>query len=410
MAGKRLQSIRSHRRLVSIAHGGLMKRSILATVDVAARGGCAVLLTLFLMTVNVLAQTNLGQGVRPYDSIDGGPLDSISLTTGGLSLHIPLVSFPQRGDLDLSFAIRASNKQWWIKPPTISKKTGEPSGSFLWQPAANSGAQIVSSTDWLIQTSYSVEGCEGCQTTYDWSQGVSSPDGDVHPLGAGSGTTAPTYPLRSLDATGLLHPNAQTVIMPNGTRYSYAVTGTGNTAGPNGDKGGVQANTITDANGNRVTIDSSGWTDTMGRFLPGSGSGSFTGVRPGVSTTDLTNCPSGTASALLWSVPGIGGANRTFKFCYSAISLATQFNPGSAPIDYSGTLSLLTAVVFPNLTQCTFSYDNYGNVSRFVLPTGGSISYTYTLAPAATVLTSQTPSVARRTVHDNHGTPSVWNN
>src|SRR5437762_7541429 len=128
-----------------------MKRSILATVDVAARGRCAVLLTLFLVTVNVLAQTNLGQGVRPYDSIDGGPLDSISLTTGGLSLHIPLVSFPQRGDLNLTFAIRASNKQWWIRARTISKKTGAAGGSFLWQPAAMAGRHLVSSRDWLTQ-------------------------------------------------------------------------------------------------------------------------------------------------------------------------------------------------------------------------------------------------------------------
>jgi len=44
----------------------------------------------------VLAQNNPNeeQGLKPYDSFHGGDLDSVSLTTGGLALHIPLASFP----------------------------------------------------------------------------------------------------------------------------------------------------------------------------------------------------------------------------------------------------------------------------------------------------------------------------
>jgi len=54
-----------------------------------------------------LGQTNVNeeQGMKPYDSFHGGDLDSISMTNGGLVLHIPLVSFPQRGNLDLSFSL-----------------------------------------------------------------------------------------------------------------------------------------------------------------------------------------------------------------------------------------------------------------------------------------------------------------
>ena len=69
----------------------------------------------------VLAQINPNedQGLKPYDSFHGGDLDSVSLTSGGLSLHIPLASFPQRGNLDLSFMVSFSNKQWYVKPAQV---------------------------------------------------------------------------------------------------------------------------------------------------------------------------------------------------------------------------------------------------------------------------------------------------
>ena len=58
-------------------------------------------LCLFILAGSIFAraQTNVNeeQGLKPYDSWHGGELDSVSLTGGGLTLHIPLVSFPQRG-------------------------------------------------------------------------------------------------------------------------------------------------------------------------------------------------------------------------------------------------------------------------------------------------------------------------
>lgn len=62
---------------------------------------------------SAFAQSNVNeeQGMKPYDSWHGGDLDSISMTNGSLLLHIPLVSFPQRGNLDLSFSIYSNTKQ-----------------------------------------------------------------------------------------------------------------------------------------------------------------------------------------------------------------------------------------------------------------------------------------------------------
>src|SRR5260221_10876075 len=93
--------------------------------------------------------------------------------------------------------------------------------------------------------------------TFNWSRGVTSPDGNTHQLGiqpSGAGRD-PVFPLRSLDSSGLLHPDNNALILPNGTRYSYpTITSSTTTGGVNGLVEGVQASTVTDANGNQITI------------------------------------------------------------------------------------------------------------------------------------------------------------
>src|SRR5712692_2677282 len=185
----------------------------------------AVVAVILAGSVCAFAQENPNeaQALKPYDSWHGGDLDSVSLINGGLSLHLPLASFPQRGNLDLGFFVRFSNKQWRV----YTKCTGvlKPVCTSKWVPVTSSGAQIVSSVDWVMQGSLAVEPQDPNmpgQPLYDWSLGVSGPDGGSHQFGGAIASfSGPLYPLRSLDATGILHPNAQTVIFPNGTVYSY---------------------------------------------------------------------------------------------------------------------------------------------------------------------------------------------
>src|SRR5258708_20093774 len=59
---------------------------------------------LLIVTVIVLVATPLfgqydpilDQGIMPFQSYAGGDMDSVNIGTGVLSLHFPLVSFPQR--------------------------------------------------------------------------------------------------------------------------------------------------------------------------------------------------------------------------------------------------------------------------------------------------------------------------
>src|SRR5258708_6488290 len=185
-----------------------MSRGAIMTRNYCRLFACFLVAAVFTI-VPVFAQSNLNekQGLQPYDSFHGGDLDSVSLTNGGLVLHIPLVSFPQRGNLDLGFSVRYSTKGWHVfLPPTKN-------ASLRWVPAVNTGAQIVSSVDWWMQGHFSLS--DGT-----FSRSATSPDGGAHQLGSNNSGGA-IYPLRSLDATGLLHPDLQTLVLANGTVYKY---------------------------------------------------------------------------------------------------------------------------------------------------------------------------------------------
>jgi hypothetical protein len=318
-----------------------------------------LLAILFVGSTCTFAQNNPNeeQGLKPYDSFHGGDLDSVSLTSGGLSLHIPLASFPQRGSLDLSFMVAFSNKQWYVKPAKFDR-TGHQTVPAQWAPMPNTGVQIVSSTDWWLNTCGQAEPGDpnnpGGQTLYDWSDSVSSPDGSSHLFGdQGAAFSLEAFPVRSLDGTGLLRPDAQTVILPNGTRYVYP-GGSSCSIGISGRiRGGIQASSVTDANGNQITTSASGWTDTMGRFIPGFATTAVQGISPGVTTTDLSKCPAGTTSARIWNVPGISAINggiRTYYFCYSMFPLSNSAGGGGATSYGPVSTSLLSAVVLPDLT------------------------------------------------------------
>jgi hypothetical protein len=53
------------------------------------------------------AQNDPGQiDVRPFAPIEGGAVDSVSDLNGSLMIHIPLLSYPQRGTLKLDFSLK----------------------------------------------------------------------------------------------------------------------------------------------------------------------------------------------------------------------------------------------------------------------------------------------------------------
>ena len=244
-------------------------------------------------------------------------------------VHVPLVSFPQRGALNLSFSLVYNNKQWAQVTKCdnrglhcTTKWTPMPRGGVLPFNATFAGpvtgAMVLSSVDYWLQNSTVPDSLTGT-TTY--SRSFISPDGSIHQLGT-SYNVGLQFPMRSIDASGLLQPDNNTLMLPNGVRFTYPNSAT--------IEPGLQPTIVTDPNGNQITINSSGWTDTLGRLIPGSGSGSVP-AQVGILTTDLSTCPFGTVSARNWDIPSVspqmaGSPERGGSNCAIRISPSRQIS------------------------------------------------------------------------------------
>src|SRR5713226_6551159 len=49
-------------------------------------------------------------GYAPYKSFHGGEIDSVGLSNGQLMINYPFLSYPQRGDLHVSFTLQHNGK------------------------------------------------------------------------------------------------------------------------------------------------------------------------------------------------------------------------------------------------------------------------------------------------------------
>ena len=95
----------------------------------------------FLLSLTCFAQTNVNeeQGLKPYESLHGGDLDSISMTNGGMVSHAPLASYPQRGSLSLDFSVFSNTKQWSLLNHCAPNQNGGQDCTWFWRPLPRGG-------------------------------------------------------------------------------------------------------------------------------------------------------------------------------------------------------------------------------------------------------------------------------
>ncbi len=352
------------------------------------------LLCLFASCSLAQVSPNLEQGLKPYGSFQDGNIDSVNLFNGNTTVHIPLVSYPQRGDLKMDFFIRYNDKQWQYRQ--FSTGTSGPLWGWYW---VSGGVKVIKAQSrWSTNVIDRVTNNATGDLTYVHICQAMTPDGSGHQIQMASGSAF--CGTRALDASGLT-----LTADPDGVTYSSSA--------------------VTDKNGNQIAIGSSGWTDTLGRYFPATttptdseyaGYAGSTPVRddgmyPGVPTSDLSNCPGSPVAARIWNLPGFGNNSSSsstisqFKLCFSNFAYQTAFN-NSNIYEASGTATLLSAVVLPNLTYWQFGYDNYLSLTNLQFPTGGSISYQYVNRPAGN---SVSRSLTSRIVNANDGTgPHEW--
>jgi RHS repeat-associated protein len=316
---------------------------------------------LFMANVCAVAQAANEQGMKPYGSFHGGDLDQVNLSNGHLELRIPILSYPQRGGrLKLNFIVRYHNAVWNERENCV------PTTSIcfhFWEYDQQPGMSVVTEQGPSGVNQVNVGNLNSSTPISTFT--IVSADESQHPLGNINGAT-----YESLDGTGMQwNSSSHTITMSDGSRY-------------------IESNNnvpvLEDTNGNQITFNlGTAITDTMGRSIvwPG-GSGT---------TQDFSGCTgsSPTSSAAIWTVPGSNGGTNTFKLCFTQVLVYTahftlQSTPTQKYSEPNGQLSMLQSIVLPDGTAWTFEYSqpnangvNWGDLVKVILPTGGSINYTW---------------------------------
>ena len=351
--------------------------------------GLAVLAVVVLAN-NASAQTP-SLGTPAFSSLGGGPFDTVNL--GNLNVHfaIPVVHKAGRG-IPFDYSVIYESSIYQIA--TVNGRTA-------WQPIQTVN-NVVSY--WGFQglgpvvspyVGYSLSVTTGqcyvfpsatlsSYTQYTYNYFVyHDPAGTTHPFSLSflyiSG--APTnQPGGNCPANGSQPATAQTASAYDSSGFVLTVqppTGGNATGGLAFRDGTVIAapflssppNTsspysATDANGNKISFNNGAYTDTLGTNVL-----TVAGTQPSPTTITYTS-PVG---------------SKSYTVNYAPFNIQTNF--GCSVTEYTANnVNLVSSIVLPDNTQYTFSYEytpgstsTYtGRVAQVTLPTGGSISYTYT--------------------------------
>jgi RHS repeat-associated protein len=343
---------------------------------------CVAVIFMLSHAVGVSAQDPDPQvGMRLHDSYVGGKIDTISSSTGGLVVDIPLMSYPQRGgELTLDFALHYENRGAYGAQICIL------TCQWTWF-YRGSGFEIVDTSNMALG------GTSGVDHSSPWLvQQVRDAKGSMHTMGKVGSVQ------ESLDATGIQINSAGLIVTPGGVRITPSTAATCN--GPNLRASLVCESPLReDTNGNKIAFsNSAGWTDTMGRSIPLT-----------VSTTDYSGCtgPLTTTAASIWNLPAPNNGTYSLKFCYASVATTVGYLQGS----FTAAIAQIKSVVRPDGTAWTFLYDSAGNLAQVSLPTGGTVSYgwaSFNCPPSGSRFVN--PAIGSRTLNPNDGVSvnSVW--
>lgn len=345
----------------------------------------ALIVLAFAFIARVEAQ--VATGTPPFASFGGGP-DVINLANLNAHWTIPVFQRPGRGGDSLNYIVSYDTAIW--SPVSAS-------GAAAWTPATNWGwtsstAAVSGYLGYQLSETFICPYMSGKNllyygalfTYYNWR--FQDHLGTVH---AFSGSTQSGY---STNPTLCSPPKTTslTVTINDGSGYVLNATGgSGAVYNTNGTliappiNAFAGAGTLTDRNGNIISIDNSGnITDTLG-------------------TVALTVAGSGTPSSpitLTYTVPS--GSPVAYTLNYTNYTVATNFNvSGVAEYRNSSPVPLISSISLPDGSSYVFKYEatpstpssgactplsgTYstncvtGRLVSITLPTGGPITYAY---------------------------------
>jgi hypothetical protein len=335
---------------------------------------CVLILVLFATSVFVHAQEQVGAGpdIDPFGSYQHGSLDKVNLANGQISLSIPLLSYPQKGKLQLGFGLYLGGRGWGLA-------YDQPTAKLAW--AYQGSGVVVAPNHWLTGGVEYGGSCEPNIQPPTEVGGAAHPITFTQPAQCSQGGVAET-----VDGSGI-RMDLTTITDKNGVKYTArAMIATSSPFA-----------TQIDPDGNKISysFQSQSYTDSIGRQIP---------FPPYVDSLLHVNPPQGGDSTgcsgpipirltKTWSIPAINNTVSTYKFCYVLIQVTSSFNFQSyadfTASKYSAQIPgylFLQSLVLPDGRTWTFEYGsspgdppniNYGDLTKVTLPSGGTVSYTY---------------------------------
>jgi RHS repeat-associated protein len=334
---------------------------------------CLSLVLLFAPLALSQTAPEVEKGIKLFGSYQGGGIDNVSLSNGGLVLQSPLLSYAQRGDLAYPVVLMYSSKSYALyQPPCLPpSKPSQCIHQFIFGEPPDGSPESAGNSVTL--------GFEGFPTVnlVDTSTGFSL-NGNPQDI------------------------NSYSALMQDGAQHQLVNTDSGkaaidasgwvtNNRGLTDSQGAI--NGALDRNGNQITATQ----DTLGRaFTAAPGPVTPAGTPP-ASTASLGQCPALGYSnqpatfAYSWSLPSTNGGSLALILCYASVYVRTNFFAGVDPTHYqevNQSFTMLQSVVLPDNSHWAFQYDAadpnntasfaYGELTQVAFPAGGSISYTYT--------------------------------
>ncbi|HSZ01702.1 MAG TPA: RHS repeat-associated core domain-containing protein [Terriglobales bacterium] len=350
-------------------------------------------------------------GTPPFVSTGGGP-DVINLANLNAHLNVPIFNKAGRG-LPFTFYLTYDSSIW---TPLISGSTR------AWQPAPGFGWNGTELNIGFV--SYSTTQSNTiiiCPVTH--LQGDTQKTTIVWTYYDGFGTphrfpTPSTYTIAGCTGTQTSTTGGGTAL--DGSGYKLTVTGwTINslvTADGNSITAPLNSNigvgTIQDRNGNQISLSSSGvFTDTLGT----------------TALTMSTGAPSAsTPSTYTYTAPS--GAAATYTVNYSNYTVATNFGAsGIGEYKSSAAVPLVSSIVLPDSSRYSFTYEvtpstptsgactpysgttcTTARIASVTLPTGGTITYSYSGGSNGILPDGSTATLTRATPDTTGGSPWTY--
>jgi YD repeat-containing protein len=352
-------------------------KAILALVILSgASAACAQNLDVASPT-NVTDQNRTAQ--LPFSSSISSKYDSVDLSTGNLSIRVPLLHVKGRAGDDYNVVLRFEGNFWiqevltgglnalWVNEARnplnglLGWELNEPYMSYLVsKPSGTCGES--GNYSGIVYSNYILTDADGTKHTLDASSGSGTYCRGSYYFGSGG---------PDVESQGMWigESPAMESITTDGYARSGVFTSSGDAlgGGPIYDSGPINQDGfgymqgmggITDPSGSTMQLYPGG-TDTLGRVL-------YTTTEPNGNEVDITFYDA-------------NGTSRVVKIYTESISIETDFGApsefGGDCYEASGTATTVSSILLPNGQSYSFQYDSYGMVTQMTVPTGGTIQY-----------------------------------